>query len=239
MKLTRMFSALAILVGLAAGICPAQDKKPDEPKYEMTTYYLALFVTAPNAPAASSPGRETVFGDHVARMLKLIGNGTFAAAGPFGDDGRVRGIAVVNVGTRAEAESILKDDPAVKSGYMVVEIHPWYAAKNIMKPATDVSQMDTYYFTFLRRGPKATKEKTPEVEKLQEAHMGHIREMAASGKLVLAGPFAEDGDLRGVFIFKVGSIDEARALAAADPAVKAGRLAADIHPWHVPKGALP
>jgi uncharacterized protein YciI len=233
-----VFAALVVL-GTAISSSPAQDKKMDEPKYEMTTYYLALFVTAPNAPAANAPGRDTVFGDHVARLLKLIGDGTLAAAGPFGDDGRVRVIDVVTAATQAEAETVLKDDPAVKAGYLAVEIHPWYAAKNIMKPATDIAQMDTYYFTFLRRGPKSTKERTPETEKIQEAHMGHIREMAAAGKLVLAGPFAEDGDLRGVFIFKVASIDEARALADADPAVKAGRLVADVHPWHVPRGALP
>jgi hypothetical protein len=31
----------------------------------------------------------------------------------------------------------------------------------------------------------------------------------------------------------------AAALAAADPAVQAGRLAVEMHTWYVPKGALP
>jgi uncharacterized protein YciI len=211
-----------------------------EQKYEMTTFYLALFVPGPKATATPRTAEEqAVFGEHVARMVKLIGSGTFATAGPFGDGGRVRGVAVVNAGSKAEAESVLKDDPAVKAGYMAVEVHPWYAAKNIMKPATDISSMDTYYFAFLRRGPKAAQMPKEEVAKIQEAHMGHIQSMAASGSLVLAGPFAEDGELRGVFIFKVATIDEARALAEADPAVQAGRLVVDLHPWHVPKGALP
>lgn len=57
--------------------------------------------------------------------------------------------------------------------------------------------------------------------------------------MVVAGPFGDNGPLRGIFVFKVGSIDEARELAATDPAVKAGRLAIDIHPWLVPEGVLP
>jgi hypothetical protein len=34
-------------------------------------------------------------------------------------------------------------------------------------------------------------------------------------------------------------MDEAKALIATDPAVKAGRLAMDVHPWLVPDGILP
>jgi uncharacterized protein YciI len=58
-------------------------------------------------------------------------------------------------------------------------------------------------------------------------------------KLVVAGPFGDDGNLRGIFVFKVASLDEAKALAETDPAVIAGRLAIDMHPWLVPEGILP
>ena len=66
--------------------------------------------------------------------------------------------------------------------------------------------------------------------------MGHIKEMAAAGKLTLAGPFSDDGNLRGMFVFQVGSMEEAKALCDADPAVRAGRLAAELHPWFSAKG---
>jgi uncharacterized protein YciI len=53
---------------------------------------------------------------------------------------------------------------------------------------------------------------------------------ADSGKLILAGPFADEGDLRGMLVFRVDSPEEAKALAAQDPAVKAGRLVLEWHP---------
>jgi uncharacterized protein YciI len=56
--------------------------------------------------------------------------------------------------------------------------------------------------------------------------------MAAEGSLVLAGPFLEDGDLRGIYVFDVRTLEEARALTETDPAVKAGRLAMELHLWY-------
>lgn len=98
-------------------------------------------------------------------------------------------------------------------------------------------EMTTYYLALLRRGPAWTPAQTPEVERLQETHMANIGKMAGEGKLVVAGPFGDDGDLRGIFIFKVGSLAEAKALCGQDPAVKAGRLIAEVHPW-LTAGAL-
>jgi uncharacterized protein YciI len=58
-------------------------------------------------------------------------------------------------------------------------------------------------------------------------------------KLVVAGPFGDNGRLRGIFVFRVESLEEARNLAETDPAVQAGRLALVIYPWVVPEGILP
>jgi uncharacterized protein YciI len=93
-----------------------------------------------------------------------------------------------------------------------------------------------YYLAFLRRGAKWTPESTPETERIQKEHMAHIGEMAKGGHLVGAGPFSDGGELRGIFIFQVDSLERARALTEADPAVKAGRLSMEIHPWMGPKG---
>ncbi len=97
-------------------------------------------------------------------------------------------------------------------------------------------QMTTYYVGFLYRGAQWTPGDTPELQRLQQEHLAHIRAMADTGKLLLAGPFTDGGDLRGMFVFKVDSKEEAKALADEDPAVKAGRLRVEFHPWYSAKG---
>jgi uncharacterized protein YciI len=97
-------------------------------------------------------------------------------------------------------------------------------------------EMTTYFVGILKRGPKWTPEVTEETKKLQEGHMANIRKMAEAGKLLVAGPFTDNTDLRGLYIFKADTIDEVKTMVAQDPAVQAGRLAVEVKPWYAAKG---
>lgn len=99
--------------------------------------------------------------------------------------------------------------------------------------------MTVYYLRLLKRGPLWTAEETPEVERLQAAHVAYGRKLVEAGKLIINGPLLDNGDLRGVGIFRVGSLKEAQALSDADPSVQAGRLVSELHPWMIQKGVLP
>ncbi len=96
--------------------------------------------------------------------------------------------------------------------------------------------LETYQLGLLRKGPNSGTGTKEEAEKIQAGHMANIGKMAQAGKLIAAGPMADDGDLRGIFLFKAASLEEARALAAEDPAIKAGRLKLDLFTWMGPKG---
>lgn len=100
-------------------------------------------------------------------------------------------------------------------------------------------EMVTYYLGLIHKGPNWSPEETPERLAIHKGHMENIERLGKEGKLVVAGPVIDDGDLRGIFVYKVATIEEAKALAATDPAVKAGRLVVEIHPWMVMKGVLP
>src|SRR6266849_4832541 len=110
------------------------------------------------------------------------------------------------------------------------------ASPGAWKAGDPPAEMTTYYFVMLVKGPKWTGQSNPD---LMKQHLAHLRSMWAAGKVVIAGPLTDDGTTRGLCVYKVGSLDEARALASDDPAVKAGRLAVEVHPWMVQKGILP
>jgi uncharacterized protein YciI len=95
--------------------------------------------------------------------------------------------------------------------------------------------MDHYVLGLLKRGPRWTPEVTEQTKKIQEGHLANIRRMGAAGILIVAGPFEDDTDLRGTFIFKC-SLAEAQTEASKDPAIQAGRLVLELHPWFAAKG---
>jgi len=95
--------------------------------------------------------------------------------------------------------------------------------------------MKNYFMVFLKKGPHRDQDSV-EVEKLQKAHMDNITKLAQSGKLDVAGPFLDDGDLRGIFVFDVPTLEEAKRLTETDPAIKSGRLSYEIHPFMTQQG---
>lgn len=73
--------------------------------------------------------------------------------------------------------------------------------------------MRSYVMAFLQAGPNRDLE--PE-----------------AGQLVVAGPFLDDGTLRGIYLFTTESVDSARIWTSTDPAIQAGSLRMEMHPWY-------
>lgn len=96
-------------------------------------------------------------------------------------------------------------------------------------------EMRMYVLGLLKAGPNTSGTKE-EIAKIQEGHMANIKKMAASGKLLVAGPMGDRGELRGIFIFDAKTVDEVKAMAEEDPAIKAGRLVLELHPWYAAAG---
>jgi uncharacterized protein YciI len=227
-------SLLAVLFVAVPANAGAQEKK--EPEFKLIEFHMALLKRGPKYSASGMP--KNLQSDHVANVMSLLESGKAVIAGPLGDNSDIAGVFILRAKSAEEARAWAESDPAVKAGFFVAEMHPWWSEDVMKKPSSPI-KLTTAYLALLTRGAKWTPEKTPATEQLQKAHLANINRLAEMKKLVVAGPFGDDGQLRGIFVFKVASIDEARALTETDPAVQAGRLAIDIHPWLVPEGVLP
>jgi uncharacterized protein len=99
--------------------------------------------------------------------------------------------------------------------------------------------LESYAFVLLRRPFAAPAYPEDELERIQAEHLAYLATLARAGKLVAAGPFSDQPDesLRGLCFFAT-SAEEARELAAQDPAVRAGRLEAEVMTWWAEKGSV-
>lgn len=91
--------------------------------------------------------------------------------------------------------------------------------------------MKQYVFVVLKTGKAKITDKK-EVAKLQAGHMANIGRLAEQGKLVLAGPFLQGGNNRGIYVFNVKTIEEAKELVKTDPAIKVGYFDVEFTKWY-------
>ena len=236
MKKMIILSLIASLLVFMAPVTRSQQKA--EPQFKLVQFHMGLLKKGPRWTAERTKQTSELHQQHVAYVKSLLESGRAMIAGPLTDNTDIRGILIFRAASADEAKAWAEADPAVAAGHLSVEMHPWWS-EDVLKKSAPTTKMETAYLGFLSRGSSWTPEKTPATEELQKAHLANINRLAQLKKLVVAGPFGDDTKLRGIFVFRVGTLEEAQELAATDPAVKAGRLVIDLHPWQVPEGILP
>ena len=233
-RLLLLITSLCLVVSVVA---QQEQKQQSEPQMKLREFQFILLKRGPKEVTTGWENSE-LRKQHLAYVQALLEADKAVIAGRIQDDPELRGVFIFRTKSADEARGWVGADPAVAAGHFAVEMHPWWS-EEVMKKTTTPQKMMTAYLAFLVRGDKWTPEKTPQTEAIQKAHMANIGKLADMKKLVVAGPFGDNGTLRGIFVFRVNTIEEARELAATDPAVQAGRLALQIHPWIVPEGILP
>jgi uncharacterized protein YciI len=114
---------------------------------------------------------------------------------------------------------------------------PNYDAVSKSADAQKMQQLEPLILGFLVRGSNTSQTAAAAAE-IQKGHLAYMSTLHEQGKLLVAGPFMDDAPARGIVIYRVATVEDAKALAAEDPAVKAGRLVLEPHPWMTFKGIL-
>jgi uncharacterized protein YciI len=103
------------------------------------------------------------------------------------------------------------------------------------KDTTPAGGMKQYWMVFLLKGNNRSQDSVTAAQ-IQEGHMANITRLGREGVIILAGPMGYDKDLRGIFIIDAKDSATAAGYVKTDPAVIAGRLKFEIHPWWTAKG---
>lgn len=226
-----------VLAMLLASFASAQDAtKPAvaKPQFQLETFYLTIMK---RAPGYEQSGADKARAEHQTYWQGLADKGNLILGGPVGDSA-IDAVLVFRAANKDEAITIAGNDPWAKRGLWTPRVLPWGTEKDFLKPLRRYEPSQIFYLGFLKRGDKWSPEETPERQRIQEAHLKNIGRLHEMGKLVAAGPFMEDTDLRGIFVFKTATVEEANELTNTDPAVQAGRLKIELHPWKLPESSF-
>ncbi|WMW81361.1 YciI family protein [Undibacterium cyanobacteriorum] len=108
---------------------------------------------------------------------------------------------------------------------------PSFDAALAKRLGADQMGMRSYVLVVLKSGPNKVAP-GKERDEMFSGHFANMQTLAKAGKLVLAGPFDGKDGWRGLFIFAVASIDEARELTNTDPVIQKGEMVAEYHQWY-------
>lgn len=109
--------------------------------------------------------------------------------------------------------------------------NPKYDAEAARRLGADQRGMRSYVLVVLKTGPNkvaAGKER----DEMFAGHFANMTRLAKEGKLAAAGPFDGIDGWRGLFIFAVKDIEEAKQLTATDPVIIKGEMVAEYHKWY-------
>ncbi len=101
----------------------------------------------------------------------------------------------------------------------------------------DERGMRGYVLVILKTGPN----KVPAGKERDEMFAGHfanITRLAKEGKLAVAGPLDGVDGWRGLFIFAVSVIEEAKKLTETDPVIIKGEMVAEYHKYYGSAGLM-
>lgn len=107
---------------------------------------------------------------------------------------------------------------------------PVFDAELARSVGANENGMRGYVLVVLKTGPN----KVPPGAERDEMFKGHFANMSRlgnEGKLALAGPFDGVDGWRGLFVFAVPEIEEARQLVATDPVIIKGEMVAEYHKY--------
>jgi len=97
--------------------------------------------------------------------------------------------------------------------------------------------MKHYVFCLYTSGTERSQTEA-EAAELQKQHLAHLADLQENHNLQMAGPFGDDGTMRGILLFDLDSNQKAIELIEKDPMVINNRSKFECHPIWLAKGTV-
>lgn len=107
----------AFVMGALQSIAFAQD--PSAPP--ANKLFAVEFRVGPNWVADKPPGEQAHFRDHSANLRRLREEGILVLGARYSD----KGLVVLSAPSESAARALIDEDPAVKYGIFIYELHPF------------------------------------------------------------------------------------------------------------------
>ncbi|MBS1724824.1 MAG: hypothetical protein JSS66_17925 [Armatimonadetes bacterium] len=107
---------------------------------DLGTYWIGFLERPKDAPTVSKEESQKIQDGHMANITKMAKEGALLLAGPFVEDTSLRGIFIFKEMPKAEVESLVAEDPAIKAHRLEMRLVPLYASKGTFiaeKPSSE------------------------------------------------------------------------------------------------------
>ncbi|HYL94077.1 MAG TPA: YciI family protein [Alphaproteobacteria bacterium] len=236
---------MALLVAMPALGQAAPANSPTAKPQESSTatqqpaaqYFMVLLKRPASAPEISREAAEKLQEEHMANIHKMHDEHKLVIAGPFWEDGVLRGIYVLKAASKDQALEWANSDPTIQAGRLLAEVHgPWAIRPTGIHETTTPNTLEMYSLLLAKQGERWNP-KAQGFQELVKQHVAYLTKLMDENRLALAGPFLDGAELKGVFIYAV-PMEEAMKLEQEDPMVKAGNFKIEGHPWATARGVL-
>lgn len=126
---------------------------------------------------------------------------------------------------------------SVSNLYSQIE-NPEYDSTLAQKVGADDWGMKSFIMVVLKTGKAQITDSVKRAEMFR-GHFDNINKLAEAGKMVLAGPIGKnENTYRGIFVFDVATIEEAKELIKGDPTIVNGIFDVEFYKWYASAALL-
>jgi uncharacterized protein YciI len=119
---TVLFASVLLLVVTTMAQTPGEFPQGVNIPKNMKPYFLCLLEKGEKWTPVQFA--DPAMQEHLAYIREQVEVGKYAVVGPLLDEGRIRGMAIINAASIEEARKIVNRDKMVETGRLVAEIHP-------------------------------------------------------------------------------------------------------------------